>query len=91
MVQPFSLRLGRVADGVMVGRLPCWKMGSATSDSPEKAGPITAMIFWSPTACVASAGALAGSPCESNSVSATVQLPLSLLCWSMASLAPLRM
>jgi hypothetical protein len=65
MVQPFSLRLGRVAEGLMIGSLPDSKIGLATSDSPEKAGPMTAITFWSPTACVASAGALAGSPCES--------------------------
>jgi hypothetical protein len=34
-----------VADGVTLTTWPSWKMGSATFDSPEKAGPTTATVW----------------------------------------------
>src|SRR5205807_8375182 len=65
-------------------------MGSATFDSPEKAGPTTATV-WSLMTFWASCGACAGSPWLSYSARVTLgPPPLALYCWT-ASLTPLLM
>src|SRR6516165_2188028 len=87
---PFLPRLGFVADMVMLGRPACSKMGSAALDSPEKAGPSIAISELLEIAFWASAGACAGSPCESKSTSVTLQLGLAASNWLMASFMPSR-
>jgi len=62
---PLVPRVGLVADTVMLGRPACSKIGSAALDSPEKAGPISAIREESEIAFWARAGAWDGSPCES--------------------------
>ena len=78
-----------MAEAVTLGIPACSKMGSATFDSPEKAGPTMATTL-SDTAFWASWGAWAGSPWLSYSTNDTWVAPDFLLCWSTASLTPSR-
>src|SRR2546421_10904019 len=87
--QPLEARPGFVADGVIWGMLACWRIGLEEKDSPEKAGPTTAMILESPASLFAGATALSLSPWVSwaSRLRVTGRSPLSLACL-MARLAP---
>src|SRR5579862_4282081 len=88
--QPLVPSDGLVAETVTLGR-PAWsKIGLATLDSPENAGPINAISDVLVAAFWASAGACAGSPWESKSTSETLQFGLADSNWLIASFSPSR-
>lgn len=88
---PFLVRLGLVADGVMVTSPAELNAAPTALDSPEKGRPTTPMMSFSLMAWVTTPGALSGEPSESNCLKPTWQPELALLCWLTASCAPLRM
>src|SRR4051812_734838 len=91
VLSPCCASFGFVADAVRMTTPALLRIGLATLDSPEKAGPTTPRILASCTTEEARPEACAGSPAESFSTRATLQSAFCLLYWSRASLAPSRM
>ena len=82
--QPFVVRPGLVADGVMCTSLACSKILPVALDSPENGRPTTPRMSDSLTTCVTMPGALPGSPSVSKRFNSTWQPGLALLCASTA-------
>ena len=61
-----SAASGSVADGVMIGRPASSKIGLATLDSPEKAGPTMPTTDLVVDGLLGQCRRLVGAPCESN-------------------------
>ena len=71
--QPVLRQVGFVAEADTVTRPASAKAAPVASVSPEKSGPMTPTIESSLMIWVASGVAFSGSPCESNSLSSTLQ------------------